>query len=317
MTDKKTLVIYHARCADGFTAAWVAWKKFGDEAEYLPAAYGDPVPNVEGREVYILDFSYDPHQLEWIAEHALSLTMLDHHLKSLERVLDYIDKKSESSRKTPIPHGPFTWFLGEGYRVYFDLEQSGARIAWQHFFPDEPAPELVRYVEDRDLWAWRLEWSREVNAFIQAIAEPTFIRWEQLYMQLEERRGLDQLSLKGATILMYQEKIKTDAIANAMYVRFGGYDVPIVNTAALMSEIGNQLAKCAPFAVLWCQQSDGRFVVSLRSVEGGANVADIAAVYGGGGHKHAAGFKCRCLPWTLIGGDGQPAIWSSELNDAD
>jgi nanoRNase/pAp phosphatase (c-di-AMP/oligoRNAs hydrolase) len=30
---------------------------------------------------------------------------------------------------------------------------------------------------------------------------------------------------------------------------------------------------------------------SLRSVEGGVDVSEVAALFGGGGHKHAAGFK--------------------------
>ena len=34
------LIIYHDNCADGFGAAWAAYKKFGaDGAEYLPMNY--------------------------------------------------------------------------------------------------------------------------------------------------------------------------------------------------------------------------------------------------------------------------------------
>ena len=36
------LIIYHDNCADGFGAAWAAYKKFGaDGAEYLPMNYND------------------------------------------------------------------------------------------------------------------------------------------------------------------------------------------------------------------------------------------------------------------------------------
>jgi hypothetical protein len=34
LTD--TVVIYHADCRDGFGAAYAAWKKFGDNASYIP-----------------------------------------------------------------------------------------------------------------------------------------------------------------------------------------------------------------------------------------------------------------------------------------
>jgi len=54
----KRLVIYHANCIDGYTSAWAAWRKYGDDAEYLPASYGDPAPDVTGRWVLVVDFSY-------------------------------------------------------------------------------------------------------------------------------------------------------------------------------------------------------------------------------------------------------------------
>lgn len=52
-----TIVIYHADCPDGFGAAFAAWLVFGDSAQYVPARFGEPAPDVRGKEVYILDFS--------------------------------------------------------------------------------------------------------------------------------------------------------------------------------------------------------------------------------------------------------------------
>jgi hypothetical protein len=54
-----TKVIYHGNCNDGFCAAWVAWLKFGDKAEYISANYGDEPPPVDSEDIlYIVDFSY-------------------------------------------------------------------------------------------------------------------------------------------------------------------------------------------------------------------------------------------------------------------
>ena len=50
---KNNIVLYHAGCPDGFGAAWACWKKFGDNAEYMPVSHGSPPPNVEGKNVYI------------------------------------------------------------------------------------------------------------------------------------------------------------------------------------------------------------------------------------------------------------------------
>ena len=45
MPDKKTVVLYHANCHDGFGGAFAAWKKFGDAADYVPMRYGMAIPD--------------------------------------------------------------------------------------------------------------------------------------------------------------------------------------------------------------------------------------------------------------------------------
>ena len=87
----KPLVIYHASCADGFGAAFAAWLKFGDEAEYVPCQYRqeDKWPNdvryshlLREREVYIIDFSFPRELMDFIFKHAKRVVWLDHHASS-------------------------------------------------------------------------------------------------------------------------------------------------------------------------------------------------------------------------------------------
>jgi len=54
---QKPLVIYHAGCPDGVTAAWVVKKRFGD-VDLHPGRYGEPPPDVTSRDVYVVDFTY-------------------------------------------------------------------------------------------------------------------------------------------------------------------------------------------------------------------------------------------------------------------
>ena len=42
--ENNTIVIYHANCTDGFTAAWAAWLTHPDW-EYIPIKYGYPLPS--------------------------------------------------------------------------------------------------------------------------------------------------------------------------------------------------------------------------------------------------------------------------------
>ena len=52
-------VIYHANCTDGFGSAYSAWKLLGNRAEYYACKHGTPPPDVTGKNVVILDFSFD------------------------------------------------------------------------------------------------------------------------------------------------------------------------------------------------------------------------------------------------------------------
>src|SRR6218665_2371586 len=62
--DPAPLILYHGRnCPDGFGAALAAWLYYGDSAQYLGLDHGeihtvDDLPPVQGRAVYILDFSF-------------------------------------------------------------------------------------------------------------------------------------------------------------------------------------------------------------------------------------------------------------------
>jgi nanoRNase/pAp phosphatase (c-di-AMP/oligoRNAs hydrolase) len=59
----------------------------------------------------------------------------------------------------------------------------------------------------------------------------------------------------------------------------------------MASEAGDEMCKGKPFAATYYVDKDGMYNFSLRSSEDGIDVSEIAKVYGGGGHKHAAGFK--------------------------
>jgi nanoRNase/pAp phosphatase (c-di-AMP/oligoRNAs hydrolase) len=79
--------------------------------------------------------------------------------------------------------------------------------------------------------------------------------------------------------------------ATAREVELDGHKVLAVNSASMISKLGNKLAQDRPFSIVWRQDRDGQFNYSLRSTESGLDVASIAKKYGGGGHVHAAGFK--------------------------
>ena len=85
MSLRPDLCIYHANCMDGFTAAWVVARKVPG-IELVPASYGDAPPDVLGKTVLIVDFSYAKAVLETMAGDARLVVVLDHH-KTAEAAL--------------------------------------------------------------------------------------------------------------------------------------------------------------------------------------------------------------------------------------
>lgn len=288
MTDRKhILVLYHANCTDGWTAAWAAWKKLGDSAEYLPATYqSGEVFDVAGREVYFLDYCPEPEELQSYVKLAGSIVVLDHH------------KSSEEACKQRFEFSSVAWDTCHRFDLFFDMNRSGAAMAWDYFHPEEKRPALVNYVEDRDLWRWALPDSRTISAALSSYAHGDFESWYTLVNTCENSRNI--LIREGQAI----ERGRAIDIAaykkNAMRGDFAGYkDVPIVNVAGnIVNELLNDLATEDFFAVGWSQMSDGVFRYSLRSI-GDFDVAAIALKWGGGGHKNAAGFNSKYPPWEL------------------
>lgn len=252
-------VWYHANCADGFGAAWSAWKILGDRATYHPVRHGDPMPAVNSStRLAIVDFAYPREQLQELVQQVEALVVLDHHLSAAQDL-------------EGLPYAKF------------DLSKSGARMAWEYWHPDEELPELLAYVEDRDLWRWALPQSREVALAISQRL-PTFETWEHYVVS--------DLRTEGRVLLAYQESLVARALSKAHWTELSGFRIPVVNSLLFQSEIGDELCKRhpeAPFAGVYYQRDD-REAWSLRSI-GEFDVSVVAAAFGGGGHRNAAGFS--------------------------
>lgn len=262
----KKLCIYHVGCFDGFGAAYAVWRVYGDlGCDFHPAIYGQEPPDVTDREVIIVDFSYKRDVMLSIVAAARSVVVLDHH-------------KTAQAELEPL--------LGAGQlHGVFDMNRSGAMIAWQ-WFHNTPPPELIRHIEDRDLWRFKLDGTREIIAAL-GIYKQDFTLWHSL-MNCESKLQSD-----GVAILKYQRQVIDKLKEHAVLQNIGGYDVPVVNAPWMCaSDVAGELSEGHPFAATYYDFPDGR-TYSLRSREGGIDVSKIAASYGGGGHARAAGFKAN------------------------
>lgn len=264
----RKLCIYHGNCADGFMSAWVVREALGDDVEFYPGVYQDAPPDVFSRDVIMVDFSYKRPVLLGMAQSANSILILDHH-------------KSAESDLVDLPPNVTT---------HFDMERSGARITWDYFFPDNTPPRLLLHVEDRDLWRFDLPGTREVQAAV--FSHPyDFEVWDKLIDSFDEF-GRTNLFNEGAAIERKHFKDIREFIKVAAYRDvIAGHDVPVLNAPYFWSsDAGHIMAQGEPFAACYWDTPEGR-VYSLRSSDDGLDVSEVAAQFGGGGHKHAAGYR--------------------------
>lgn len=299
------LFIYHGKCFDGFTAAWLFdhFKKKGlgildRPVTYIPANYGDEPPDCKGKEVWIVDFSYPREVLiEKVIKPSMRTVILDHHKTAeadLNGVLEEIKVKHNLQRQND--------------KVVFDMSRSGAGILYDELEREYakragshiPQPNgrslwLIDYVEDRDLWKWKLPNSKEVSAFVSSVPM-TFAEWDAI-----NAIGYKLVAEGGRAILRYIDNYGDKACDNATIEKIDEYDVPCINTQYMnISDHVGKLAERhpeAPFAVGYFRRKDGMWQFSLRS-RGDFDVSEIAKRFGGGGHKNAAGFQLAELPWS-------------------
>lgn len=277
MNPDRPLILFHANCPDGFCAAWVASQAFGDNADYVPVQYGQVPPDVTGKAVFILDFSYKRDVLLAMAEQAKGILVLDHHKTAQEDLC-----KSGSVE--------CDYAFASNVQVRFDMTKSGGRLTWEYFNYRKKSPWLVDYTEDRDLWLWKLPQSKEISAFLASVPK-TFAAWNDLDQTYQGFGSWQSYVSQGGAIIRFQDQLVEAICATSQVVVMDGYPVLAANTSVLFSEVAGKLAEKGPFGAAWFIRSDGKRQWSLRSRGDGIDVSEIAKIHGGGGHRNAAGYE--------------------------
>lgn len=275
----KPLVIYHGNCLDGFGAAYAAQRHFlamGVEADYFAASHGEPMPQCDGREVYVVDFSFKRQEMKALCAAAARVTVLDHHISAQED-LDGLEAEYAN------------------LEVVFDMSRSGAVITWEYFHP-QPVPALLLHVQDQDLWQFKLDGTRDINAALMSYPFE-FALWDEV---ANSAQRFTTLLREGEAINRFRREMIDSYRERAVMGQIAGFEVPIVNCPrAITSELVGELSEGHPFAAGYQDKGSKRSWSLRSSRNGGADVAKVAALFGGGGHKNAAGFGTT-LPASLL-----------------
>lgn len=317
------LVIYHAACNDGFTAAWAAWKVVGDRAEFHKRQYGEDPPDVRGKNVAIVDFSFPRKVLEQMAKDANSLVVLDHHRSAKKdlgpstRVYGIIGDeefdttiKEEAAALIQAIHGSKE--KAQALRVevreleafpnaIFDMDKAGALLAWEWFHPGKPVPSIVQHANDRDLWKFNMPETRAVIAGL-SIIKFEFDDWDNAHHILETPNARPEFLQSGRIVLKHID-VECNSIAKkARLIEFEGVRMWATNyTGRYNSDVAQVLREYETeegngdvpgVSLTWFYDQDNDvYRCSLRSRDDRADVSQIAEKFGGGGHRNAAGFE--------------------------
>lgn len=268
---KNIVIIYHKNCMDGTASAWVAWKKYGDTAEYFAADDRKVLPeyvtahsSMAELEVYVFDFCYPKEILLDLEKKCKKLVVLDHHVTQkddIESVQNHV----------------------------YGIEKSGAMLAWEYFNPGVTAPIAIQYVSDSDTWEHKMPDYEIVDAYIyKTDANFAFADFDKLVKQLEDPKSFEDIKVIGRTLRDVRVASVNKYIEKAEEIEFAGHRVWAVNgPSELKSELGHRLAeKSGTFGIVYCYEG-GKWRFSMRSLPD-FDVSVIAQKFGGGGHKNAA-----------------------------
>lgn len=280
----KQFLVFHAGCPDGFGAAWSSWRAWGSSGQYVPRGHDDRLDprTMRGARVVFVDIAPANDELIELCAEVDELVVLDHHISAIDRITGDAEAMAVAKQG--------------GHTLHFDLEHSGAILSWQYFHPDVPPPPLLQYVQDQDLWNWKLPRSEQVNAAIGCY-RLEFDEWERLAM-----RSVDELAAEGEPIWSANQIEIERALESSHTVALSDGRIEAVNAQRSRSTIGHRLATRARFDVSWgiVYRVTGRRVdVSIYSI-GDVNVAAVAEQHGGGGHKNAAGFSLSLEEWLTL-----------------
>jgi hypothetical protein len=292
-TPYNVVCLYHANCMDGLIAAALTYRFFQGNVECVAVRYHEapPLKLMQGKHVYLVDFTYTPEELLPHLDSFASLNIIDHHDDAMKpwRNLDWSnDEKLEK------------------LYVKFDNNKSGAMLVWDFFFTSGSngsehvsVPLLVRYAQAYDLWTKELDMTDEVQSALRYNFPPHKAQLAELsdFLFLATDDDIEKLKETGRIINTQEKNLAESLIRRGLqFTKFLDHEnIPVCFMPAELANAAGEIIYTrypdAPFVVLF--EDNYKYKsrkYSFRSRRhGGANVSQIATRLGGKGHYNSAG----------------------------
>jgi len=268
---------------DGECSAAIVLSKF-PYCETISIDYSkDPYPYLDsissGELIFIVDFSFKPDFMSLLCQ-KVDVVWIDHH-------------------KTILDH-PFNRSDIKGIR---DTSKSGCELTWEYVYPNldkmQDTPLAVSLIGDYDTWKFKMKNSKFFHYGISIHdTSPNSDLWKTLLTYQDPEGVISDIVKEGIPIQTFIEKVaKSKRDSYGFETTLDGHPAFALNYYAfgsnIFQETQNRYDLCISFLF------DGtQWIVGLYSTK--IDVSEIAKKFGGGGHRGAAGFVCKELPFKKI-----------------
>ena len=272
----KIFCYFHNDDLDGWSSsAIVSVKHKNDEIEFYGYNYENGIKLVKGYDiVYMVDCSTTSENMKFLIENNKKFIWIDHHAKKIWDTYKLLGSDIEGIRDT-------------------GNNNSACVLTWKYLYPKKPVPTILKYIEDVDLWKWKMKQTDEITTSLDLDCKKDR---EMLKKFLDEKvwNSVINIIIENGKkyVNMRTQQIK-EIMENVIVVNWIGYRTAVINTPIHKSHTGDAILRKnieIDIVLIW---SFGKNTVncSLRSRD--INVSEIADKYGGGGHRLASGFRCN------------------------
>lgn len=270
----------------------------GYEKEFIPINYGMEFPFEsiqQNEQVYIVDFSILPEQIEQLLKITENITWIDHHISAIKRY-DNFPHNIKGIRYDSIAGCMLTYCY---LKHMVKLDQNNGSVACVPFdiSMTEDAPMFTKYIADFDVW--KFEYGEATKAFemglqlydLNPIAEDKDNIFEAMLV-LGCEVVCDVIS-RGRDLLTYRDNwVKEYCEHTGFEVEFEGYKCFAMNLAMISSDHFKSINEEEYDMFIGFSYNGKGCNYSLRSTK--VDCSQIAMKYGGG-HKGASGFNADKL----------------------
>ena len=287
-TQNKRLGIYHSKDTDGHFSGAVLKYKYPD-IELRGWDYKDEVPSFESMdgfdEIILIDITFPFNILQELGTKT-KLTVIDHHVSFKKQVDNHLQ----------IGHDVVTDDLKYiTFEYIYDDKLSACELGFKYYFGY--IPPIIELVGKYDTWRANgtSEWETVVLPMkyylYGKVNKPDDVKnyWFDKY----SGDIVDSMLEIGKSIMEYERKMDESKTNSYAFEREAyGLRALCINTNFMSSEtMMTKFDSSKHDIMIGFAYNGNNWGISLRSIEGGVDVSQIARERFGGGHSQSAGFQ--------------------------